>query len=275
MLICQLSDLHVCPPGHTVFQTVDTNAVSERAFKAVAAFDPVPDAIVITGDLTEDGKDEEYRLFRQLLRRHFAGPVYVIPGNHDDRGRLREHLSDMLGSIPDGEYIQYVVEGLPIRLVMLDTLVSGAAHGALCEERLRFLDEALAAEPRRPTMIAMHHPPFMSGIEHMDRIRLVNSEAFAAVVARHPHVERIICGHHHRPVFTRVAGAVASIGPPIAQPIDLDLRPRVNGALVLEPPAFHVHRWTPDSGFVTHHAYVDSHPGPYSLVDCPSPPGPE
>jgi 3',5'-cyclic AMP phosphodiesterase CpdA len=123
-------------------------------------------------------------------------------------------------------------------------------------------------------MIAMHHPPFVCGIEHMDRINLANSGAFAAVVARHTQVERIICGHHHRPVFARVAGAIASIGPSVAHQVELALRPQVDGALVLEPPAFHLHRWTPEAGFVTHHAYIDDHPGPYSFVDCPSSPCP-
>ncbi len=274
MLICQLTDLHLCPPGEAAYPIVDTNAFAERAFEAVASFDPKPDAIVITGDLTECGLDSEYQLFRSLVERHGLGRVHVIPGNHDDRDRFRANLGDMPGVDRNERFVQYVVDEFPVRLVMLDTIVNGAAHGILCEDRLAFLDRALEAAPDRPTMIAMHHPPFTCGIEHMDRINLTNADAFTSVIARHPQVERIICGHHHRPVFARVGCAIASTGPSVAHQIELSLAPRAAGALILEPPAFHLHRWTRNAGFVTHHAYVDDHPGPYSFVDCPASPCP-
>ena len=107
----------------------------------------------------------------------------------------------------------------------------------------------------------------------MDRIALRNVEAFAAVIARHTQVRRIICGHHHRTIFTLVGHAIASISPSVAHQVELTFDPADRGALNFEPPAFHLHRWTPVDGIVTHMAYVEDFPGPYPFVAASDYPG--
>lgn len=119
----------------------------------------------------------------------------------------------------------------------------------------------------------MHHPPFQCGIAHMDRIALRNTEAFTAVIARHHQVVRIICGHHHRPIFTQVAHTIASISPSVAHQVELNFDPDDKGSLNFEPPAFHLHRWTAADGLVTHTAYVETFPGPYPFIAAPDYPG--
>jgi 3',5'-cyclic AMP phosphodiesterase CpdA len=268
MLIAQLTDLHIRPRGMAANRVSETNMLVQRALRVVAAFRPQPDAVVITGDLTESGQPAEYAMLAGLLRQHLAMPVYVIPGNHDDRFALRQGLAHLPGVTSDPEFVQYVVDDLPVRLVLLDTLVPGTSHGELGPARLDFLDRALAAAPQRPTIVAMHHPPFVCGIGHMDRINLRDAAAFAAVIARHPQVERIICGHHHRPITTRVAHAIASIAPSVAHQVELTFDPDDPGAFVFEPPAFQVHRWTPTDGIVTHTAYVEAYPGPFPFLSA-------
>jgi 3',5'-cyclic-AMP phosphodiesterase len=267
MLIAQLTDLHVRPVGQAANGVVETNAFTERALRSVAALRPAPDMVVITGDLTECGLPAEYDHLAQMLHRHVPMPVFVIPGNHDRREVLRERLAHLPGVMADRRFVQYAIEGNPVRLVMLDTLVAEAAHGELCGDRLRFLDRTLAAEPERPTIIAMHHPPFASGIGHMDRINLHDAGAFAEVVARHRQVERIICGHVHRPVVARVAHAIASIAPSVAHQVELTFDPHDSGAFVFEPPAYQLHRWTPAEGIVSHTVLVEQFPGPFPFMN--------
>jgi 3',5'-cyclic-AMP phosphodiesterase len=273
MLICQLTDLHVCAVGAASNRVSETNMLAVRAFRAVAAMRPAPDVVVITGDLTENGMPEEYANLTALIRRHLPMPVYVIPGNHDRRDNLRDALADMSGVTEDLTYIQYAVDDFPVRLVMLDTVVFGFGHGELRDEQLAWLDSTLAAVPDKPTLIGMHHPPFKCGIAHMDAINLRDAEAFTAVVARHRQVERIICGHHHRPIFARLAHAIASISPSVAHQVELSFDPADKGALNFEPAAFHLHRWTPADGFATHTAYVETFPGPYPFIAAPDYPG--
>jgi 3',5'-cyclic AMP phosphodiesterase CpdA len=273
MLICQLTDLHVRPVGEPVNRLVETNLFTERAFRAASRLIPRPDVVVITGDLTESGTESEYANVARMLRKWLPMPVFVIPGNHDRRAALREALQHLPGVTSDPHYIQYVIEDHPVRLVMLDTLVPGAGHGELGADRLEFLDRTLAAAPDKPTIVAMHHPPFACGIAHMDRINLRTTPAFTAVIARHLQVERIICGHVHRPIVTRVAHAIASIAPSVAHQVEMSLDPHDAGAFIFEPPAIQLHRWTASDGIVSHTVYVEDFPGPFPFVTDPKPPG--
>jgi Icc protein len=273
MLICQLTDLHVRPVGKPANRVSETNVFTERAFRAVARLTPRPDVVVITGDLTECGLDAEYANLNQLLRKFLPMPVFVIPGNHDRRGSLREALKHLPGVTADARYVQYTVDDYPVRLIMLDTLVADAGHGELRPEQLEFLDRSLTAAPDKPTIVAMHHPPFTCGIAHMDRINLRNAAGFAAIIARHRQVERIICGHHHRPIVARVGYTVASICPSVAHQVEMTLNPNDRGAFIFEPPAFQLHRWTDADGVVSHTVYVDDYPGPYPFVNDPDYPG--
>jgi 3',5'-cyclic AMP phosphodiesterase CpdA len=275
MLICQLTDLHVRPVGKAANRVCETNMLTERAFRAVARLNPQPDVVVITGDLTDCGLDTEYANLTGMLRTLAPTPVFVIPGNHDQRSNLRDALKHLPGVTADARYVQYAVDDYPVRLVMLDTLVPGAAHGALAPEQLEFLDRTLAAVPDKPTIVGMHHPPFACGMIQ-DSINLHNAGAFAAVVARHPQVERIICGHHHRAVVARVAHAIALISPSVVHQVAMSFPPHDpddRGSLILEPPAFQLHRWTPTDGVVSHTIYVEDYPGPFPFLGNPDAPG--
>ena len=145
MLICQLTDLHVRPAGMAACRVIETNMFAERAFRAVARFNPRPDVVLLTGDLTANGLDAEYARLARLIRKFLTMPVFVIPGNHDQREALRKGLQHLPGVTSDPQYVQYAVDDYPVRLVMLDTLVPGATHGELRGEQLEFLDRTLSA----------------------------------------------------------------------------------------------------------------------------------
>jgi len=248
---------------------VETNMFTERAFRAVARLSPRPDVVLVTGDLTDCGLDVEYANLKRLLRILEPMPVFVIPGNHDQRDQLRAGLKHLPGVVSDPRFVQYVLDEFPVRIVMLDTLVPGETHGELGSDRLDFLTRTLVASPDRPTLIAMHHPPFACGMPHMDRIALRDPAAFAAVVGGHRQVGRIICGHHHRPVVAQVAHAVACIAPSVAHQVEMSLHPADIGTFVFEPPAFALHLWEAATGFVSHTVYIDDYPGPYPFIAEP------
>ncbi len=268
--IVQITDLHVRPHGMAAYRVAETNTMTERALRTIAALNPAPDAVVITGDLTDCGLVSEYSIIAEMLRRLLPMPVYAIPGNHDRRNNMIAHLP---GTRHEDGFVQYAVDDLPVRLLMLDTVVPGAGHGELCDRRLRWLDRTLAAAPNRPTMIGMHHPPFVCGIAHMDAINLRNPEAFTAIVARHRQVQRVVCGHHHRTVTASVAHAVACIAPSVAHQVELDLRSDAPAGFVLEPPGFALHLWSEAHGFVTHFGVVERYPGPFPFTADPDYPG--
>lgn len=271
MLIAQITDFHIKARGKIAYRVVDTAACLTEAVAAVAALDPMPDVIIATGDLTDFGRAEEYELLRELLA-PLKPPIYVIPGNHDDRAAMRVAFRGD-GYLPaSGEFLNYTVENLPLRIVALDTLVPGEPGGSLCGERLRWLDQTLAQAPDRPSVILMHHPPFASGIEHMDSMGLVGADEFIAVLARHKQVERVFCGHVHRSIQTLMAGRViVGTAPSTAHQVALDLRPETMMRFVMEPPGYQLHLWRPETGVVTHTAVIGHFPGPYPFYEDGAP----
>lgn len=258
MLVAQITDTHIRRPGDLAYGVVDTAAFLERAVTALCRLDPAPDVTVVTGDLVDAGEDQEYAHLRDLLA-PLAMPVFVIPGNHDARETLRRAFAAE-GYLPRDGFLHYTVEDWPLRLVALDTLIPGEVGGELCQERLSWLDRALAAAPERPTLVLMHHPPFVTGIGHMDRIGLSGIPGFAGIVARHPQVERILCGHLHRAIDRRFAGTVAGTAPSTAHQVALDLAPAAPLAFAFEPPGYQLHWWSEEAGLVTHTAAIGDWP---------------
>ena len=273
MILAHLTDLHIRPPGLPAYRTIETNVLAERALRTVGALRPTPDAVLITGDLTDCGLPAEYQLLANLLRRHLRGlRTYVTPGNHDRRDGLRSALSEWPGVTSHARFVQYAVEDLPVRLVVLDSVAAGFGHGELCAERLSWLDETLAAAPHRPTLLALHHPPIACGPRLMDAIALRAPERLAAVVARHPQVERIVCGHHHRSITGRLGGAVVCVAPAAVHQGEFDLIDD-EGRMVLEPAAFLLHLQLPGGGIVSHTLMVGDYPGPFPYIEDPEYPG--
>src|SRR5215468_619425 len=131
MLICQISDLHVRPPGELAYRRVDTAAFVRRCVSHVLAQRPLPDVVVATGDLVDRGLPEEYEHLADLLA-PLTMPVYVIPGNHDERNALRANLSEQRYLHTGGEFLHYAVPLGPICLIGLDTVVPGEGGGSLC-----------------------------------------------------------------------------------------------------------------------------------------------
>jgi len=266
MLIAQITDLHVRPRGRAANRVAETNMMTERAVDVLNALRPRPDVVLITGDLVDCGIIEEYRQLKAILRR-FELPYLMVPGNHDRRDNLKAAFADHPTIVADADFVQYAVDDYPVRLIALDTVVPGKGEGALCARRLDFLAQALAQRTDKPTVIFMHHPPFECGIVHMDRIRLIEgADRMAQIVGQHPNVARILCGHHHRPIQTLFAGTLASISPGVTHQVALDLTEDHEGALVLEPPAYQLHRYRPQTGIVSHTAYVERYPGPFPFL---------
>jgi 3',5'-cyclic AMP phosphodiesterase CpdA len=266
VLIAQITDLHVSTPGSVNDQHFRTAEHLERAVAHLNALTPRPDVVLATGDLVERGEPAEYARLRAILD-GLAMPIYLIPGNHDAREPLARAFADA-GYLPPEGFLHYTVDRWPVRLIGLDTLLPGAPGGRLCAERLAWLDTRLGEAPARPTVVFMHHPPFLTGMRAMDEMGLEGKEDLAQVIRRHPQVERVLCGHIHRPITRRFAGTVASVCPATAHQLALDLAPLPRLAAIMEPPACMLHLWLgPEAGLVSHLSVIGSERPAFTLHD--------
>ena len=262
--IAQISDLHIKPPGSLAYGRVDTAAALERCVAALNAFRPKPDFVVISGDLADTPTAEEYQYLKRLLA-PLELPFAGIPGNHDSRELMRAAVSAAAYAFPSGPLNQRMEIG-GLDLVLLDSSVPGKPHGEFDAPTLQWLDAALASSPDKPALVFLHHPPFKTGIWHMDRQNLLNADEFAAVVRRHPRVQRIATGHVHRATLTTFAGIATTICPAPNHAVDLDLAELREPSFKVEPPAFHLHSWFPGEGFgsvVTHQVPIGDFDGPH------------
>jgi Icc protein len=267
VLIAQISDLHVKRPGECAYEMVDTGAALERCIAHLNAFRPRPAFVVISGDLVDRGLEEEYAHVRRLLKA-LELPFAAIPGNHDERRGFRASFSDQPFAQRSGSAnLRIEIGGLV--LLLLDSSVPGKDYGELDASTLQWLDSQLAAVAGRPALVFLHHPPFITGIAHMDRQNLRNAPQLAAVVERHPQVRLIAAGHVHRAVTTSFAGVAASICPAPNHAVDLDLGNERVPSLRIEPPAFHLHAWfSGERRLVTHFVPIGEFPGPYPFFDA-------
>ena len=264
MLIAQLTDTHIKTAGRLAYGRVDTSAMLADAVEALRRLDPQPDLLVITGDLVDLGSAEEYACLRAILA-PLSQPLLVIPGNHDEREALRNAFANG-GYLPASGFLHYAVDDYPLRIVGLDTLIPGQGGGELCGERLDWLARTLAERPAAPTLILMHHPPFVTGIGYMDRIGLQGRLAFAALLEQHPQVQRVLCGHLHRTIHAVVGGRSVLTSPSTAHQVALDLREQAPSAFRMEPPGFMLHRWA-DGVLVSHVANIGDFAGPFPFFD--------
>ena len=243
MLIAQLSDLHIKVGGKLAYGVVDTAGMLRTCVADLQSLNPQPDVLVLTGDLVDYGTAQEYDFLKEVLA-PIQLPMYLLAGNHDERQGLRQAFAgpgfEYLNAC--GEFLQYAVDLGGLRLIAMDTVVPGEGRGALCTQRLQWLEGRLS-ENDMPTVIAMHHPPFETGIAHMDAIGLEGADALETIVARHPHVERLICGHLHRPIQVCFGNTLASTCPSPAHQVALDLRDNGPDCFVMEPPGYQLHLW--------------------------------
>jgi 3',5'-cyclic AMP phosphodiesterase CpdA len=249
-LLAQMSDLHVTAGDQLVGGFVDTTPYVAAAIDHLNRLDPCPDLVLASGDLTESGQDSQYVHLAQLLA-PLRAPLVLLPGNHDDRDALRRAFPNQPWR-QGATRLHGIVDDHPVRLVLLDSVVPGRPGGQLGSEQIDWLEEVLRTGNERPTVIAVHHPPFRTGIVHMDGMGLDDGEALAAVVGRHRQVHAVLCGHLHRPIATRWAGTVAMTVPSVAHQVALDFRPDAPVAFAMEPPAVGLHLWEPDAGLVSH-----------------------
>jgi 3',5'-cyclic AMP phosphodiesterase CpdA len=259
VLIAQMTDIHVgfAPDD----QPEELNLIRFRATLARLLEGPNrPDMLVLSGDITDHGDAESFAKTAELLA-DCPCPILPLVGNHDSRAGL-------LGAFPhvvpaDGGFLHYVVDvPLGLRIICLDTLEDGRHGGAFCDVRAAWLAARLAEAPDTPTLIFMHHPPVVAGIDWMDPVA---DEPWMLrlreVLTGQSQVQAIHCGHLHRQIVTQFAGIPLGVTPSVAPLVAMDLSPIDKDVpddrelITTEPPTYALHRWDGET-LVSHYERV-------------------
>lgn len=261
MLIAQITDIHLGFPYDNLRDVYAERL--KRTIEHLCKMDPRPDLVLCTGDLTEDGDLQSFQELRAALST-LPMPYYLAVGNHDLRGPLLEAFPETRTA--DG-FIQYAIDQGPLRILVLDTLEEGRHAGAFGSERAKWLKTQLDLAPNRPTLLVLHHPPVVTGIDWMS---LDPRESWAPqltkIVEGRKNIVGAISGHMHRPIVAPWAGTILRVSSSVAPQVTLDLKPIDLGQAderVLvhqEAPAYALHMWTPERGLITHFGTVEAPP---------------
>ncbi len=262
MLIAQISDCHIAGYGEKAYKIAPTAENLACCIDHINRIEPAVDIVLVTGDITYSGEEEEAERAALLFDR-LRPPFYVVPGNHD----LRTTLWSVFGGracpeMNDG-FISYVIEDRKIRLIGLDSMVSGEPGGEICSLRAKWLDERMAENREQPTILFMHHPPMKFGVLETDEDGFSGSELLGEVVEKYSNILRILCGHIHLSSHGEWRGKLITTAPSMGLQLGLDLTLTRPSEFYLESPGYLLHYYTPDFNLITHLVTVRDMDGPY------------
>jgi len=212
--LIHISDTHILPPGEVLYGEVDSARHLRETVQQINRMRPLPDLVIITGDLVEHGDKVSYRHFIELIR-PLTMPAFVLPGNHDNPQLMSEVFAATAHfPVSDGTF-QYAIEDFPFRILALNTQADGTELPQLGERRLAWLAQQLG-QSDKPVLIALHHPPMKTGIELIDMGGSKWYQGLKSVLAEHDHVKLVICGHCHTDLFSRIGPVPVYMAPATA-----------------------------------------------------------
>ncbi|WP_020107119.1 metallophosphoesterase [Nocardia sp. 348MFTsu5.1] len=216
LVVAHISDLHF---NGTAARRDRINAALEYVNSRSSGID----ALVVTGDITDNGRPSEYEEAGATLKSPL--PLMICPGNHDVRGEFGQtflagqNFPDERGGIGPLNYARTVADAL---FLICDSSIPGQNNGFLSDETISWMDEQItAAGPAVPVLVAFHHPPVVLQMPMMDTIRQTGEERLAALVDKHPNITMFMCGHAHTGAVTTFAGRPLCLAPGVASTLNL------------------------------------------------------
>lgn len=193
------TDPHIVDQGDDIVG-LDPSVRFSDGLKHAVAHHPDAEGLLVMGDLTHHGRTAQFETVKSLLR-DVPMPVTLMLGNHDNRDVFRRVFPE--ADVTSSGHVQRMVELAGCMLITLDTMdlhVDPRNSGRLCAARLNWLENALTWAAGKPVIVAMHHPPVMTGFSGMDHIALQDPEPLLKMLRAHDAPLHLLCGHVHRTI---------------------------------------------------------------------------
>lgn len=215
LTLVQLTDTHLVPEGRLMHDVVDTAANLVAALEMIEASGLPVAALLLTGDLADDGDPAAYRRLRDIVQpaaRRLGTRVVYAMGNHDERAAFR---SEVLGESPSSGDYDTVTDVGGLRVVSVDSSKPGEHDGHFTPRQLDWLAGVLDTPAPRGTVLVCHHPPLPSPVPTVHLLRLRGAERLAEVLAGSD-VRLVVTGHAHHTGCGALAGIPVWVGPALA-----------------------------------------------------------
>ena len=157
MIVAQLTDTHIRPHGKLAYGVADTAPYLANAVEFLNAFRPAIGAVIVTGDLVDQGLPEEYERFVELIA-PLKMPVYPIPGNHDDPKQFARVFKDRAPIPGEGDAVQAITyQGINVERYhipptqhYMDLVIQGAYGVGLSIMWISYLQSFSTQAGRKP-----------------------------------------------------------------------------------------------------------------------------
>ncbi len=260
MKIAQISDLHVVAEG----KTLGVAPMAENLEKVVAHINGLrPDLVLVSGDIADTGRVAEVVRAAGILA-GLKAPFYVTAGNHDTRGALRQGMPAAALPAQQTAHLSYALDLPELRILALDSTDPDAPNGRICTARAAWLEAELAAS-KKPTLIFMHHPPLKFSVDETDRPPLEGADVLGAVVAKHSHIVRILCGHIHLFAQALWQGKLVCTAPSMGMRLHWNPNSKAVSSFLRASPAYLWHMHNEDGQIITHAFSLDDVEGPFEF----------
>lgn len=189
--LAQITDSHIFADPEGCLLGLNTRDSFEAVCERVMREEWRPDAILATGDLSQDSSPQAYQYLADAFK-SMDVPTFWCPGNHDNPETMELYLSNNR---------VFAAKQLLIgrwQIILLDSSVKGKVHGRLEKDQLNFLERALKRYPDKHALVSLHHQPVQIGSRWLDQIGLVNAAEFNQVIAKYSQVKSVLWGHIHQ-----------------------------------------------------------------------------
>lgn len=187
------------PPGTTPYpELMNRTAVDEMVASEQAA-GPFA-AIVVKGDLSSEGTDEQFAAFERCYRPPFGDRLHVVRGNHDAYRGQDAYAGDAWIELPG------------VAVALIDSTVPFRPGGSFTAEQAEWLDSH-AAGSTAPVIVMAHHPLALGDPADNPEF-IVPAEPTALiedVFRRQRAIVAYTAGHTHRHRVQHAAGGVVHI----------------------------------------------------------------
>ncbi len=189
--LLHITDTHLHAARDTRLRGVDTFLTLSRVLDRARRDPHAAQAVLATGDLSQDETPASYAAFRELLA-PLDIPVWCLPGNHDEPRAMRAALAEP----------QFRVGGAHVIgnwcVILLDSYLAGDHGGRLAPAHLQWLDATLQTATAPHVLVAIHHHPLPLGSGWLDELGLYNADALLEVLDRCPRLRAVVAGHVHQ-----------------------------------------------------------------------------
>ncbi len=256
MIIAQISDTHIFLPSNNNEQRISEKRIHnlKECVKGIKSLTTKPDVILHTGDVTHNGKIEEYKIVHDILE-DLKIPIFYTPGNKDNKKNLYKIFKQNCNFDLKSNFYIYLIKLPNLNLISMDTHCEDSNKGELSSERLAIFSSLLKKSKNFPTAVFMHHPPFNVSKSSSVNVEFETEDLvfeFINILKAHKLLIGLFCGHIHRNFEIEIGNFNAYTMPSIA--LDLNWEKNIGGNS--NRPQYLIHTFSKISGFKTERKWV-------------------